>query len=247
MRVYKVNSILHKVFDPEDPVENLDVVTNWRIGKVGQWVKADDDCIIQILRRGTMHRTKGRIRKKEYVGTCTGTFAVSDKVKMDTSRRINIYSFSGNKKSDDILVDRTELNKYEELFVLYLASGLDAQTAYMKAFPTSNPHYASMKAGKLIKSERVRTSMKEELKPICQELGIDEKYVIKGIKDEAEMAEKSDTKLKALFKLADILDLEDKNQTKVTQLTGVQFKGFLPDDLEVAERPKEITNGKKEN
>lgn len=68
--------------------------------------------------------------------------------------------------------------------------------------------------------------MKEELKPVLQELGIDEKYVIKGIKDEAETAEKSDTKLKALFKLADIMDLEDKNQTKVTQLTGVQFKGF---------------------
>jgi len=246
MRVYKVNSILHKVFDPGDPVEHLDVVTNWRVGTVGQWVKADDECIVQILRRGVMHRAKGKVRKREYIGTCTGTFPVSKNAKMDTSRRINIYSFSGNKKSDDILIDRTELSNREELFVLYLASGLDAQTAYMKAFPTSNPHYASMKAGKLIKTERVRTAMKEELKPVLQELGIDEKYVIKGIKDEAETAEKSDTKLKALFKLADIMDLEDKSQTKITQLTGVQFKGFLPDDVEDAERPKEILNGKKD-
>ena len=247
MRLYKVNSIQHKVFDPDDPVEHLDVVTNWRQGKVGEWVKTDDDCVIQILRRGIMHKPKGKIRKKEYIGTCTGTFVISDNIKMDTSRRVNIYSFSGNKKSDDILIDRTCLRNCEELFVLYLASGLDAQTAYMKAFPTSNPHYASMKAGKLIKTERVRTAMKEELKPVLQELGIDEKYVIKGIKDEAETAEKSDTKLKALFKLADIMDLEDKNQTKVTQLTGVQFKGFLPDDLNEAERPKEIVNGKEEN
>ena len=178
MRYYKVNSIEHRVYDPEDPVENLDVVTNWRVGTVGQWVKADDDCVIQILRRGDMHRSRGRVRKMEYVGTCTGTFKTTNSIKMDTSRRINIYSFGGNKKSDDILLDRTSLSNCEELFVIYLASGLDAPSAYMKAYPTSNPHYASMKAGKLVKTERVRTAMKEELKPICEELGVYEKYVI---------------------------------------------------------------------
>ena len=243
MRVYRVNGILHKVFDPEDPVENLDVVTNWRVGKVGQWVKADDGCVIQVLRRGTMHKAKGKIRTKDYVGTCTGTFPVTNNAKMDTSRRVNIYSFGGDKKSDDILIDRTILTKYEELFVLHLASGLDATDAYIKAFPTTNHQYASMQAGKLIKTTRIRTAMKEELKPIMEELGVDEKYIIKGIKDEAETAEKSDTKLKAFFKLADIMDLEDKNQTKVTQISGAVFKGFIDKDLEKAERPKEIENG----
>ena len=84
--------------------------------------------------------------------------------------------------------------------------------------------------------------MKEELKPICEELEIDERMVLKGIKDEAKTAEKADTRLKALFKLSDILDLEDKSQTKITQISGVQFKGFLGDDLKKAERPKEISN-----
>jgi hypothetical protein len=82
--------------------------------------------------------------------------------------------------------------------------------------------------------------VKEELKPVLEELGITEEYILKGIKNTAELAEKEDVKLRALFKLSDILDLEDKSSTQVTQLTGVQFGGFDKDMLEVAERPKEI-------
>ena len=87
--------------------------------------------------------------------------------------------------------------------------------------------------------------MKEELKPILEELGISEEFILKSIKSEAQLAEKSDTRLKALFKLSDILDLEDKNQTKVTQIQGVAFGGFDNNMIEKAERPKEIGDGKK--
>ena len=242
MRTYKVNNIIHRVFDPGDPVVELDVVANWRDGKVGQWVKADDDCIIQVLRRGTMHRNKGAKKQVDYIGTCTGTFAIYAHTKMDTSRRNNIYSFGGDKKSDDILLERSSLSRGEELFVLYLASGMEPHKAYIKSFPTNNPRYASMKAGKLIKTTRVRTAMKEELKPVMEELGVNEEYILKGIKQEAETAEKSDTRLKALFKLSDIMDLEDKSQTKVTQISGAVFKGFLDKDIDKAARPKEIEN-----
>ena len=64
--------------------------------------------------------------------------------------------------------------------------------------------------------------------------------VLKGIKDEAKTAEKADTRLKALFKLSDILDLEDKNSTKVQQVTGIAFQGLTNDMIDAAERPKEI-------
>ena len=91
-----------------------------------------------------------------------------------------------------------------------------------------------------MKTERVRTAMKEELKPVLKELDIDDKYVLKGIKKVVEGDEKAETKLKALFKLSDILDLEDKTQTKVTQLTGAVFQGFADNALEEVQRPKEI-------
>ena len=239
MRTYNVNRVTHKVYDDGDPIpERLVIQSDWRNGQVGDWVKADDNCIIQVLRRGSMLKAKGSNRIREYIGTCTGTFPVSTIVKMDTSRRTNIYSFGGGKKSDDILLDRTKLSGCEHLFVLYLASGLGATDAYLKAFPTSNPNYAKVKSGQLVKTERIRTAMKEELKPVMEELGIDEKSVLSGIKEIADTSIKEETRLKALFKLGDIMDLEDKNQTKITQISGTVFKGFTEDLVESAERPE---------
>ena len=36
------------------------------------------------------------------------------------------------------------------------------------------------------------------------------------------------------------MDMEDKNRTQVTQLTGAVFQGFSDDKLKEAERPKEL-------
>ena len=83
--------------------------------------------------------------------------------------------------------------------------------------------------------------MKEELKPVLEDLGINEEYILKGIKNTAELADKEDVRLRALFKLSDIMDLEDKNQTTVTQISGAVFKGFTDNMIEEAERPKELT------
>ena len=238
MRHYKVNRIQHTVFDTLDEVPTeLTYAQNWRDGQVGDWVKADDDCVIQILRRGKMMRAKGKNRVREYVGTCTGTFMVSDTNKMDTSRRVNIYAFGGDLSSDDRIEERESMTSKEVLFVQYLSRGLTAQQAYLKAFPTNNPSYANAKAMQLVKTERIRTAMKEELKPVMEELEIDEKYVLQGIKHEADEADKADVRLKALFKLSDILDMEDKNQTKVQQVTGAVFQGFDQKALKEAERP----------
>ena len=239
MRVYRVNGIEHKVYDPDDPIpDRLIVQSNWKEGRAGEWVKTDDECVIQVLRRGKMSKPKGRNKIREYIGTCTGTFPIGDSVKMDTSRRVNIYSFGGSKKAEDILLDRTTLSKHEEMFVLYLASGMAAEDAYIRAFPTKNRNYAKLKSGHLVKTERIKTAMKEELKPICEELGISETSVLSAIKTLSEVSEKEETKLKALFKLSDILDLEDKSQTKVTQVTGALFQGFSEKMLEEAERPQ---------
>ena len=246
MRFYKVNGIEHKVYDPEDRLPNgLIVIDDWRDSCAGDWVRTDDDCIIQVLRHGKMVRRYGRNKVRGYVGTCTGTFPVGRKVKMDTSRRANIYTFGGSKSSEDILLDRTTLTRYELLFVSFLASGLSPKDAYLKAYPTENTNYAQVKSAQLMRTERIYKAMKEELKPICEELGIDNKSVLKDIQDTSRNAEKEDVRLRALFKLADILDLEDKNQTKVTQVTGALFQGFSPEQLEEVERP-ELTEGKKD-
>ena len=84
--------------------------------------------------------------------------------------------------------------------------------------------------------------MKEELKPVLEELGIDETTIIGGINTIAMASEKDETKLKALFKLADIMDLEDKSKTSVTQISGAVFQGFDEKVIAGAKRPKEISS-----
>ena len=47
-----MSGIEHKVYDPEDQLENgLIVIEDWRDSRIGDWVKTDDDCIIQVLRK----------------------------------------------------------------------------------------------------------------------------------------------------------------------------------------------------
>ena len=83
--------------------------------------------------------------------------------------------------------------------------------------------------------------MKEELKPVLEALGINETSILKNINTIAQFAEKDETKLKALFKLADIMDLEDKTRTSTQQITGAIFKGFEENVLEDIQRPEELT------
>ena len=237
MRIYKVNGVYHKVYETLEESPHRQILEDWRKGNVGDWVKADDGSIIQILRKGKMLRKNGEVY---YIGTCTGTFIAEKSIHMDTDKRANIYSFGGNSTPEEIVQNRKGLTSSEELFVTYVSAGMSPEDAYVKAFPTNNKRYARVKAVNLIKTKRIKTAMKEELKPIMEELGISETYVIKGIKTEAETADKSDTRLKALFKLSDIMDLEDKNQTKVTQISGAVFKGFDDNKLEEVKRPKEI-------
>ena len=241
MRHYTVNNAQYVVYESEDELPpDVYPIKDWRNGGLFDWVLADDGCFIQILRKGTMTKPKGKVRQVAYIGTCTGTFIVSPKTKMDTSKRVNIYSLGGDVERNQRLEDRENLSTREELFVTYLAKGMDPRKAYLDAFPTNNPHYAGLRAGQLIKTARVRSAMKEELKPYMEQLGLDENYVLSNIKEVIDSCEKADTKLKALFKLADIMDMEDKNQTKITTMTGAVFQGFTPEKLEEVERPKEI-------
>ena len=238
MRSYRVNKLTHNVYDTISEVPpNITIVKDWRKGNIGSWVITDDDCVIQILRKGSMLRKNGEMG---YIGTCTGTYTVTKDTFLDTDRKTNIYSFSGSSTPEQVVENRRKMTANEELFVLYVSQGLTPEDAYVKAFPTNNKRYARMKAVNLIKTERVKTAVKEELKPILQELDIDEKFILENIKIVAQTSEKDDTKLKALFKLSDIMDLEDKSTAKVQQVTGIAFQGLTDKMIDSAERPKEI-------
>ena len=241
MREYIINNISHIVYDSIEEVPVNIKYIDWKDGILGDWVLADDECVIQILRTGTMFRSKGKLRKVSYVGTCTGTFLKDGKMKMDTDKRDNIYSLSGKLSSKEVLEQRDELTGREELFVHNITKKMPLKDAYMNAFKTDNEKYAEKRAMLLIKTERVKTAMKEELKPVLAKLGIDEELVLDGIKNIAINAEKDSDRLKALTELSDVLDIKDKG-VKVHEITGMAskelFSGFSSDESSKVNRPE---------
>ena len=160
MRYYTVKGIKHTVYETKSEVTpHIKIVKDWRMGNIGDWVLADDESVIQILRKGAMLRKTG---ERAYVGTCTGTFLVLENTYMDTDRRSFIYSFGGSSTPEQSVNNRRKMTANEELFVSYVSQGLTPEDAYIKAFPTNNKKYARIKAVNLIKTERIKTAVKEE-------------------------------------------------------------------------------------
>ena len=237
MRSYTIKKIEHFVYEDLDEIpKDLVYLKDWREGEIGDWVLADDGCVIQVLRKNALAKHTKKVQFDYTIGTCTGTFAVRPTVKMDTERREDIYSMSGKIAAKRVKGDKN-LTKNEILFSQLLARGVSADEAYLKVYRTNNRKYAKLQAGILVKSERIKKAMKEELKPILSSLGISPELVLEGIKDIAtdEDAKHSD-KLKALFELGEILELKETN--KVTEVTGALFQGFQPEQLQASQRPQ---------
>ena len=237
MRTYTIKRQEHHVYeDLSELPKDLVYLKDWRQAEIGDWVLADDGCILQVLRKNALTKPRGKVRVVYTVGTCTGTFSTSSKTKMDTIRRYNIYSMSG-KEGREAFRKRDKITSNETLFAQLLTRGVLPEDAYLKVYRTNNKNYAKLQAGILVKSERIRKEMKEELKPILSALGIAPELVLEGIKDIAtdEEAKHSD-KLKALFELGEILELKETN--KITEVTGALFQGFQPEQLQSTQRPQ---------
>ena len=245
MREYTVKDITYIVYENALAApDNITFLDNWREGDVGDWVLADDGCIIQILRSGYFSRPTKKVKALKYVGTCTGTFICKDSYKMDCDKRENIYNISG-KSPYTQTVERKEVTHRERLFAQFVTQGMERTEAYLRAFETKNKTHAHAQAGLLLKQERVRTVMKEEIRPVLAKLGIDDNMVLKGIRDVALDGEKDSDKLKALFELADILEIKETKK-EITAIGGAVFKGFLPENTEVLEERKQLLESKED-
>ena len=237
MRTYTIKNIKHRVYEDLDELPHgLVYLKDWRVAEICDWVLADDGNIIQVLRKNSMTKPRGKARVVYTVGTCTGTFVCKKNVLMDTERRDNIYCLSG-KHAKESVKNRTKITSNEILFARELTRGVSPEDAYLKIYRTNSRNYAKLHAGILVKSERIRKVMKEELKPVLVALGIEPELVLSGIKDIATDPDaKHSDKLKALFELGEILELKETN--KITEVTGALFQGFQPEQLQNTQRPQ---------
>ena len=140
MRTFTVKKQDHIVYEDIDEFpSDLTYLEDWREGDIGDWVLADDGCIIQILRSGFFARPTKKIKSLKYIGTCTGTFICKPTSKMDCERRENIYNISG-KSPYTQTIERTEITHRERLFAQFIAEGMERTAAYLRAFETKNKH-----------------------------------------------------------------------------------------------------------
>ena len=245
MITYTLKDQSHKVYESSAELpDDITYLDDWREGDIGDWVLADDGCIIQILRTGLFSRPTKKIKALKYVGTCTGTFICKNAYRMDCDKRENIYNISG-KSPYTQTIERKEVTHRERLFAQFMSQGMERTEAYLRAFDTKNRVHAHAQAGLLLKQERVKTVMKEEIRPVLAKLGIDDTMVLQGIRDVALSGEKDSDKLKALFELADILEIKETKR-EITAIGGAVFKGFLPEDTEVIAERKQLLGENKD-
>ena len=234
MRTYKVNKINCHVYGESEIPDDILYKEDWREGKVGEWVKADDGKIVQVLRRFNTSNM-------ECIGTCTGTYVVSDDAEMDTVRKKDIYSISG-KNWYDRLKERKEPTKYEVLFAQRLALGDNPTEAYLNVYKTKDEATAKKKAAILVKQERIQKLVRQDLKDTFGKLGIDLDYLVESAKDVVDGAKNDSDRLKALNMLWDAFGVVETQ--KVTEVAGL-FQGFTAGEIEQVER-KAINEPKKE-
>jgi len=208
------------------------IVGNWRDGSSGDWVYADDMCVLQIIKRSAL-KHPGYKTPRHVVLTVCGSFITEQKTHQILGEHgvaENIFSFSGNY---DAVYERSKerkLNNREFLFARYVAAGEDTVEAYKKAYPKArDKNYIKKKTNILLNKEEIRTMVKEEIKKILADEGISPEWIVGKYKDIAELSDRDTDKLRSLEALAKMSGLFD-TERKQEQLTV--FQGFTPEQME---------------
>jgi len=216
-----------KAFNP-----GVDIVGNWRMGTIGDWVYTDDNYVLQIIKRSGL-KHPGYKSPRNVVLTVCGSYIVEQKTHQilgDRGVAQNIFSFSGNY---DAIYERAKdrkLNNREFLFARYVAAGENTITAYKKAYPKAkNEDYIKQKTNILLNKEEVRTMVKEEIKKVLADEGVSPEWIIAKFKDIADLSDRDTDKLNSLKALATMSGLFD-TEKKQEQLTV--FTGFTPEQME---------------
>ena len=201
----------------------------WRESEELDWVFTDDDHVVQVLRKTTFKSNNNR--NVLYIRTVCGSFTISGKKMMFGEIADNIYSFSKLKSHEHYNTPsvKKHISQREVLFARYVASGDDVVESYLKAFTTTNKEYAERQSKRLLKSQRIRKMIKEEVQSALDNVGVSPEYLIERFKDIADISERDSDKLRSLEMLAKISGLFNTDNSK-EQLTV--FSGFTPEQLE---------------
>ena len=216
-------------------------VKYWKDGKEGDWVKADDGGIVQLLKVGGISHPNDRKNYKHSKGWCrtiVGTFLINDKTDMDTNFDLhkNRYTFSKTIGKKTNIKTRKNPTKKEKLFTTSIVAGHGPVKAYMDAFNEDNDKSAKKKAVVLLKQERIVKEIEKGVMDVAKENGLDHEYVLRKLKHLADFSEDDNIILQSTKEIGKIIGTT--GMTMKQKEVGVigMFQGFSPEQLETAER-----------
>ena len=168
-----------ETIEEEVPVINM----SWKNAQEGQWTLSDDFRIIQILKRTESKHENSY--NKAIIRTCVGTFAINDGTVFDTDfdNHPDRYRVSNKVIDHHVkIVERKEMTAPEGMFASSIARGVDSTKAYMRFFPTENEKYAKDMSRFLMKQERIKRSVSDEMESLMNETGVTKEYILESYK-----------------------------------------------------------------
>ena len=191
----------HVFYTPAEADEiGLIVVENWRDGNAGDWILSDDSWVVKVLATGRLRRGT------KWVRTPHGTYLETGE--LTTKKRASRFTFTGRKPQHEF-----KMSKRIKAWAASVVMGQDAFKAYLNLFQPKNMDWAERRVVFLLKQPEVMDFMRSELKPILEELGIDQKMVIEGYLNMFKEGDNDNVRFKCLNELALITGVKEEKSS----------------------------------
>jgi hypothetical protein len=247
----------HYVFKDEEEYEEFfngkaGEIKYWKEGEEGDWVKADDGGIVQLVKVSNNINHPGDSKNyKVATGWCrtvVGTFLKTKNAVMDTDfkQHPNRYTFSKKIKDTRKRVkERKNVTKNEKIFSVNVATGMGAVKSYMEAYNEIDSTKAKKKALILLRQDRVMKEIDKNVNEVAKSLGIDHEYILRKLKHLADFCDDSNIILQSTKELGKIIGTASNTLTQSQIGVIGMFEGFTDEQIKIADR-KQIKNGSEE-
>lgn len=172
---------------------------HWRDGLLNDWVKTDDEHVLQIIRYNKDNK------QRPMLGTANTTMATAGKRKLTSEDKECRYSLTGKKRKNQL---PNKMNTRLEHFCILVAGGISPEEAYIMIYyepntgKTAPNTYTQTRARKLMGLPLVQHEIKNKLGEMMEEEGLSIRWILQQYKGVILHGDKDAAKVAALNKLA---------------------------------------------
>ena len=195
----------------------------------GDWVKAKNGVMSQVLKRGVIGKNT------LYIRTVLGQFRpYKGNNPISGEPHKNIYTFSKRNPWDDL--DREIPTEMEIMFVNLIFGNVPKEIAYMHLYKTNNYVYAKERSAWLLKQKRIKKVVNEKLADKMDQLNITEDMLLDEMR-ESILEEKGSVKFNYIKLAAEMRGMMPKEKSQTIGIMKKEIRGFTKQELQAFTRP----------